>query len=84
VGGAISTAGGVTFVTASMDTKLRAFETSSGRLLWEHELPYISNAIPSTYLTPNNRQIVVVASGGMDLKNGMRPGSFVAFALKKR
>ncbi len=34
VGGPISTAGGVTFIGATMDSKLRAIETATGKELW--------------------------------------------------
>ncbi|MCB1124680.1 MAG: c-type cytochrome, partial [Verrucomicrobiae bacterium] len=38
-GGAVSTAGGVIFIAATADEKIRAFEKSRGELLWEYKLP---------------------------------------------
>ena len=38
-GGAVATAGGLLFIAATADEKIRAFETHSGRVLWEYQLP---------------------------------------------
>ena len=38
-GGAVATAGGVVFIAATADEKFRAFESHSGRVLWEYQLP---------------------------------------------
>src|SRR5579875_2221451 len=37
-GGPVATAGGVLFVAATADAKIRAFSTHSGRQLWEYQL----------------------------------------------
>jgi quinoprotein glucose dehydrogenase len=39
LGGAITTAGGLTFVAASADRQVRAFDTRTGRELWHATLP---------------------------------------------
>ncbi len=39
LGGPIVTASGLVFIAASLDNRLRAFDTSSGKLLWEVKLP---------------------------------------------
>jgi glucose dehydrogenase len=81
-GGAVATAGGVIFIAATPDEKLRAFETHSGRLLWEHQLPAGGYATPSVYMI-DGRQFVVIAAGGSG-KNATRSGdSIVAFALPR-
>jgi len=82
-GGAIVTRKGLLIVAATThDNKLRAFDKSNGKLLWEAELPAASNVTPSTYML-NGRQYIVVACGGG--KNGAPSGgSYVAFALPKR
>jgi glucose dehydrogenase len=39
-GGAVATAGGVVFIAATVDEKIRSFfETHSGRVLWQYQLP---------------------------------------------
>ena len=79
-GGAVATAGGVIFVAATADEKIRAFEKHSGRVLWEHQLPAGGYATPSVYMV-DGRQYVVIAAGGSG-KNATKSGdSIVAFAL---
>ena len=63
LGGPITTAGGLTFIGATIDRKFRAFETATGRVLWETELPAGAKATPMTYAA-NGRQYVAVAAGG--------------------
>ena len=79
-GGAVSTAGGVLFIAATADEKIRAFETHSGRVLWENQLPAGGYATPSVYVV-NGKQYVAIAAGGGG-KNATKSGdSIVAFAL---
>jgi quinoprotein glucose dehydrogenase len=79
-GGAVATAGGVIFIAATADEKFRAFESHSGRVLWEHQLPAGGYATPSVYLA-GGRQFVVITAGGGG-KNATKSGdAIVAFAL---
>lgn len=64
LGGAITTAGGLTFIGATADKMFRAFETSTGRELWRVELPAGGKATPMTYLDRNGKQLVAIAAGG--------------------
>ncbi|HEY9013249.1 MAG TPA: hypothetical protein VIN06_19780, partial [Devosia sp.] len=34
-GGAVTTAGGITFIAATSDNKVRAIETATGKVLWQ-------------------------------------------------
>ncbi len=78
-GGPIVSAGGVLFIGATKDQAFRAFNTNTGALLWETELPAGGYATPATYAV-NGRQYVVIAAGGG--KMGTKSGdSYVAFAL---
>ena len=78
-GGPVVTAGGLLFIAATVDEKLRAFDKWSGELLWETKLPAAGYATPATY-SVEGRQFLVVAAGGGKL--GTPPGSkYVAFAL---
>ncbi|HUA91144.1 MAG TPA: c-type cytochrome [Terracidiphilus sp.] len=80
-GGPIVTAGGVLFIGATVyDRKFRAFDSSTGKLLWETELPFAGLATPSTYMVDGRQYVVIAASGGRDPK-GPTGGSYVAFAL---
>jgi quinoprotein glucose dehydrogenase len=79
-GGAVATAGGLIFVAATADEKIRAFEKHSGRVLWEHQLPAGGYATPSVYMI-GGRQFVAIAAGGSG-KNATKSGdSMVVFAL---
>jgi quinoprotein glucose dehydrogenase len=81
-GGPILTAGGVLFIAATPDEKIRAYDKFTGTVLWEHALPAAGYATPSTYEI-GGRQFVVIAAGGGG-KLGTRHGdSIVAFALPK-
>lgn len=78
-GGPIVTAGGLLFIAATMDGKFRAFDRSTGRLLWEWQLPAAGYATPSTYAI-GGKQFVVIAAGGGKL--GTPSGdAYIAFAL---
>jgi quinoprotein glucose dehydrogenase len=79
-GGAVATAGGLVFIAATADEKIRAFEKHSGRVLWEHQLPAGGYATPSIYMI-DGRQYVAIAAGGSG-KNATKSGdSIIAFAL---
>jgi quinoprotein glucose dehydrogenase len=81
-GGAIVTAGGLAFIAATMDDKLRAFDVDKGRVLWEWDLPAGGQATPMTYVA-DGRQFIVIAAGGHALYR-TTPGDYViAFALKR-
>lgn len=80
-GGPIVTAGGVLFIGATVyDRKFRAFDTRTGKLLWETDLPYAGVATPSTYMA-EGRQYVVIATSGSRNPKGPQGAAYVAFAL---
>ena len=79
-GGAIVTENGLLIIAATTyDNKIRAFDKSNGKLLWEATLPAAANTTPSTYMV-NGKQYIVIACGGgkNDAPSG---GTYVAFAL---
>ena len=78
-GGPVVTAGGLLFIAASRDGKFRCFDKSTGKLLWETDLPAPGFATPSVYAV-NGKQYIVIACGGGKL--GTASGdAYVAFAL---
>jgi len=82
-GGPIVTAGGLVFIAATVyDRKFRAFDSGSGELLWEAELPFAGVATPSTYMIDGRQYVVIAASGARDRK-GPQGGAYVAFALER-
>ncbi len=80
-GGPIATAGGLLFIAATPDEKIRAFDQKDGRLLWEHQLPAAAYATPSTYMIDGVQYVVVVCGGGGKLNTPLGD-AVVAFALK--
>jgi quinoprotein glucose dehydrogenase len=79
-GGSVVTAGGLLFIAATKDGKLRAFNKRNGSLLWETSLPAPGFATPAVYEV-NGKQYLVVACGGGKMKT--RSGdSYMAFALR--
>jgi quinoprotein glucose dehydrogenase len=81
-GGPILTAGGLIFIAATPDEKIRAFDKYSGRVLWEHQLPAGGYATPSTYMI-DGRQYVVIAAGGGGKLATRYGDSIMAFALPR-
>ena len=78
-GGPVVTAGGLLFIAATRDSKMRAFNKRSGKLLWEADLPASGFATPAVYHI-NGKQYVVIACGGGKL-NTRSGDAYVAFAL---
>ena len=78
-GGPIVTAGGLIFIAATPDAKLRAFDTRDGALLWQADLPAGGFSTPAVYRA-GGRQFVVIAAGG-GRTGPPSSGEYVAFAL---
>ncbi len=80
-GGPIVTAGGLVFIGATVyDRKFRAFDSHTGQLLWETQLPFAGIATPATYSIDGKQYVVIAASGGRDPKSPVG-GTYIAFAL---
>ena len=78
-GGPVVTAGGVIFIAATRDGKIRAFNKATGKLLWQADLPAPGFATPAVY-QQNGKEYLVIACGGGKL--GTKSGdAYVAFAL---
>ncbi|HSZ35302.1 MAG TPA: pyrroloquinoline quinone-dependent dehydrogenase [Puia sp.] len=78
-GGPVITAGGLLFIAATKDARIRAFNKRTGALLWEANLPNAGFATPAVY-EMNGKQFVVIACGGGKLHTSSGD-SYVAFAL---
>ena len=64
-GGSIATAGGLVFIAGTIDKRLRAFESRTGKVLWETKLDTEGHTNPMTYLGRNGKQYVVIVSSGI-------------------
>jgi len=84
-GGAVTTAGGVTFTGAAVDGYIRAYDTATGRELWKAALPHGGQANPMSYVSrKTGRQYVVIAAGGhAELATG-GGDAVIAFALPQK
>jgi quinoprotein glucose dehydrogenase len=78
-GGPVVTAGGLVFIAATKDNKIRAFNKYTGKLLWESVLPASGFATPAIYQL-KGKQFLVIACGGGKLKT-TSGDSYLAFAL---
>ena len=63
LGGAVTTASGLTFIAAAQDNYLRAFETTSGRLLWSARLPAGGQSSAMTYMHRGRQYVAIGATG---------------------
>jgi glucose dehydrogenase len=81
LGGAITTAGNLVFIGATIDGYFRAFDARSGNELWSAKLEAPAHAIPSTYMGRDGKQYVVVAAGGGGFLRSPVSDAVVAFAL---
>jgi quinoprotein glucose dehydrogenase len=80
-GGPVVTAGGLLFIGASVfDEKFHAYDKTTGKLLWETDLPFAGLATPSTYMV-DGKQYVVIAAGGGQSSRKPSGGVYVSFAL---
>jgi quinoprotein glucose dehydrogenase len=80
-GGPVVTAGGVIFIAATVfDKKIHAFDSRTGKLLWEAALPFAAIATPATYMV-NGKQYLLIAAGGGSYSRSSTGGIYVAFAL---
>jgi quinoprotein glucose dehydrogenase len=77
--------GGLVFIAASMDRRIRAFGLATGTLAWEHGLPASGQATPLTYRArAGGRQYLVIAAGGHGGLHSRLGDTVVAFALPAR
>jgi mono/diheme cytochrome c family protein len=80
-GGPILTAGGVLFIGATVfDRHFHAFDSQTGELLWQTELPFAGMATPATYMVDGRQYVVTASSGGRDPKSPVG-GAYLSFAL---
>jgi quinoprotein glucose dehydrogenase len=81
------TAGGLLFIGATNDRRFRAFDSKTGKQLWETKLDYSAIAVPITFQGKDGWQYVAItaANGGAGVTDPDRRGleSLVVFALPK-
>jgi quinoprotein glucose dehydrogenase len=75
--GPMVTAGGLVFMSGAADNKLWAFDTRTGKLIWETTLPAANNANVCSYYI-NGQQFIALSVGGT---KDNPSGSIMAFKL---
>jgi hypothetical protein len=62
---------------------MHAFDSHTGKLLWEATLPFAGHATPATYMLDGKQYVVIAAGGGRD-PEWSSGGVCVAFALPRQ
>ena len=75
LGGPMTTAGGVAFLTSTTDYFIRAYRVVDGEQIWEDRLPAGGQSTPMTYAI-NGKQYIVTAAGGHG-SFGTKAGDYV-------
>jgi quinoprotein glucose dehydrogenase len=63
-GGAMTTAGNLVFIGATIDGVFRAFDARNGQMLWSDKLPAAAHSTPTTYMGRDGKQYVVIGANG--------------------
>ena len=84
LGGPMTTAGGVAFMSSTLDDFVRAYDVTTGRQLWEDRLPAGGQATPMSYQGRDGRQYVVVVAGGHGTLGTKAGDDVIAYALPRR
>lgn len=75
LGGPLVTAGGLTFIGATQDNYFRAFETATGRLLWQARLPAGPQAGAMAYEHEGRQYVAISATGHAQMQT--TPGDYL-------
>ena len=86
LGGTLATSGNLLFVGATADSMFRAFDSRTGKLLWETKLPASAYAAPATYRVGTKQYVVIAACGGgfgkaFGMDHGPLSDAVVCFSL---
>jgi len=84
LGGPIVTAGGVAFMSGTLDYYLRAYDLQNGKELWKDRLPAGGQATPMTYVSEKTgKQYVVQMAGGHGSFGTKLGDSLIAWTLEE-
>jgi quinoprotein glucose dehydrogenase len=81
LGGSIATAGGLVLVAGATDPHIRAFDSSTGKLLWQAELPASGNATPMTFEAGGKQYLAIAAGGHQAISEEPLGDALVAFSI---
>ncbi|MCM5682759.1 membrane-bound PQQ-dependent dehydrogenase, glucose/quinate/shikimate family [Schlegelella sp. S2-27] len=83
LGGPIVTAGGVAFLSGTLDYYVRGYDLATGEELWRSRLPAGGQATPMTYQGEDGRQYLLVAAGGHGSLGTKAGDDVIAYALPR-
>jgi len=90
-GGVAVTAGGLVLVATPSDRKLRAYDEDNGKVLWEFDLPNVSEGVPTVYQLAGKEYIAFCVAGGQLMQPrsfntlpAAAPGAYMVFALPEK
>lgn len=84
IGGPIVTAGGLAFLSGTVDYYVRGYDLATGEEVWRARLPAGGQSTPATYLGRDGRQYLVVVAGGHGYIGTKLGDAVIAYALPKR
>ena len=79
VGGPSVTAGGLVFLSGTLESTLEAYDADTGRKLWSGQMPLPGSSPPIIYQCKGHEYVALSAGGG--LEDGPMGDALVAFAL---
>ena len=80
IGAPVITRSGLIFIGASMDSRVRALDLKSGKVLWRAQVDAPAVAMPAVY-TYKGKEYVVFVVGGNSILSPKVSDQVVAFAL---
>ena len=85
LGGSTATAGGLVFHASTTDPYLRAYDSGTGKVMWQAKLPVGVGGTPMSFVSPKTgKQYVVVSAGGARIPGAgvdIKGDYVMAFAL---
>jgi glucose dehydrogenase len=81
-GGPIVTSNGLLFIASTIyDRKMRVYDSSNGKLLWETVMPFAGTATPAMYMI-DGKQFVTIGTSSQRQRNAAQQGAaYITFAL---
>lgn len=80
LGGPLATAGNLAFLTSTQDYYIRAYDMTTGHVIWSDRLPAGAQSSPMTY-SINGRQYIVTYAGGHGSFLSKMGDYLIAYAL---
>lgn len=84
LGGPVVTAGGLAFMSGTMDYFLRAYDVATGEQLWRARLPAGGQTTPMSYGGADGRQYVLTVAGGHGSTETEAGDWVIAYALPRQ